>query len=134
MSAILQVYFELNMVKFHELDYSPKFHLRKNNLRAKLFRYNIFPLQRLWRKDYLPTGFFTILIPSIYSFIGNNKFFSHKDFAFYLCKAWKRKKKMHVCPRLPWQWSASHFIQKSMKIRITGILVLFSIMYQIPVI
>lgn len=73
---------------------SKNFHLRKNNLKAKLIRYDIFPVAKAMKEwhDYL-TGFFATLNPSIYSFTGNNKFFSHKDFAFYLHKI----KKVGVC-------------------------------------
>lgn len=137
---MLQVHFELNMVTFHELDYSQKLHLRKNNLKENCSDTTCSPIAKAMteRHAYLLDSFLVLILPFTVSLaVASSSVTRTLLFTSVRFKKEKKKKKTHVCPRLPWQWSAIHFIQKSMKIRITGILDLFSIffyiMYQIPV-
>lgn len=75
---------------------TPKMYIIEKVWKAKRTRWDIFPLQTLWMNDLLTywiCWLFSALNSSICNFIGD-KFFAHKNFAFYLHEATKAQ--MHI--------------------------------------
>lgn len=99
--ADLHVSLKLNMDNFHDLNYSQNLSW-KSNWKAKFIRQDIFPVANTMKEwhAYLSESCLLLIITFAVSLV--LKFFTHKDFAFYLCGV-KKACAHDRYPRKSWQ-------------------------------